>query len=178
MKKNDIRKMLIGVAIVAMLGFGSHAFAGWGMGYGNQGMGYGQHNMMGYGGGGPGYGAGGGMHGGGYGFGGYQSDLSEDAVKQLETQRRIFFKETGELRAGVYQKGLELRSELAKKEPDAEKAYELQNEISDLRAQLGRKRIDQHIKMRKLNPDGFGGRGFNHGPMAGGFGSRGGGGCW
>jgi hypothetical protein len=172
MKRDYVKKMLVGVAIAAMLGFGTHAFAGWGMGYGQQGMGYGHHGM-GYGEGGPGYGTGRGMHG-----GGYPGTLSEDQVKKIDEQRRIFFEETKDLRHGMYQKGLELRSELAKREPDTKRAYDLQKEISDLRAQLGQKRIDQHIKMRKLNPDGFGGRGFGRGPMARGFGPRGGGSCW
>ncbi len=175
MKRDYVKKILVGVVIVAMLGFGTHAFAGWGMGYGHEGMGYGHHGT-GHGGGGPGLGRG--MHGGGYGYGGYPGTLSEDEVKKIDERRRTFFEETKDLRQGMYQKGLELRSELAKKEPDTKKAYDLQKEISDLRAQLGQKRIDQHIKMRKLNPDGFGGRGFGRGPMASGFGSRGGGNCW
>lgn len=177
MKRDYGKKMLVGVAIVAMLGFGTHAFAEWGMGYGHEGMGYG-HQGMGHGVEDSGYGTGRGMHGGGYGYGGYPGTLSEDEVKKIDEQRHTFFEETKDLRDGLYQKGLELRSELAKKEPDTKKAYALQKEISDLRAQFGQKRIDQHIKMRKLNPDGFGGRGFGRGPMARGFGPRGGGSCW
>jgi hypothetical protein len=50
----------------------------------------------------------------------------------------------------VYAKRLELRGELAKKDPDAKKAAELQGEISKLQAEFDQKRIDHLIKVRKI----------------------------
>jgi len=62
----------------------------------------------------------------------------------------------------IFQKRLELRSELAKQTPDVQKAVKLQKELSELKAQFDQKRIDHRIKMKKINPNvgrGFGGRG-------------------
>jgi hypothetical protein len=81
----------------------------------------------------------------------------------LDKQRRAFFEETRNLREDLYQKELELRSELAKEDPDAQKATSLQAEISELSAQLDQKRIDHRIKMKKENPEFFAGRGYGKG---------------
>ena len=145
---------------------------GFGPGYG-RGMGmYGQYGP------GPGYGRGMGMYGAmpgrgfgrGYcpGFGG--SNLSEEEIQNLDKQRDAFLKETETLRNGIYQKRLELRSELAKENPDIQKAKQLQSEISELRAQLDQKRLDNMISLKKIDPNigrgfmGGGPRGFRGGP--------------
>ena len=78
----------------------------------------------------------------------------------MDKQRQAFFEETRDLRENLYQKELELRSELAKEDPDAQKAAGLQAEISELTAQLDQKRIDHRIKMKKENPEFFAGRGY------------------
>jgi len=162
-------------------------------GYGPQmmGPGYGPGpGMMAYG---PGYGRGPGMmaYGPGYGRGpesgrgpgmmaygpgmaggfrgyGYAGDLSAEDLKKLDEQRKAFFEGTENLRNDIYEKRLELRSELAKQNPDASKAGKLQKEISELKTQLGQKRIDHLIEMKKINPNV--GRGF----AAGGFRGT----CW
>ena len=166
-------KIFIVLAIVAVLGIAVTSFAGWGRGH----WGYGQHM-------GPGYG----MHRGwddsprGYGSQGYQSDLSEEDIARLDKERRTFFEATSEFREELYQKELELRSELAKPEPDAKKAAGLQKDISNLEGQLDQKRLDQQIKMRKDFPrlgysgQGYGPRGMGRG-MYGGGGYGKGGGC-
>lgn len=170
MNFNKTGKIFMVLAIVAVLGIAVTSFAGWGKGH----WGYGQHM-------GPGYG----MHRGwadgsrGYGSQGYQSDLSEEDIARLDKERRVFFESTSELREGLYQKELELRSELAKPEPDAKKAAGLQKEISNLEGQLDQKRLDQQIKMRKDFPRsgnrGYGGMGMGRGMYGGGYGR--GGGC-
>ena len=71
----------------------------------------------------------------------------------VERERAAFFEDTRPLRREIYQKQLELRSELAKSEPDAGRAAALQQEISDRRAQLERKRLEHFFKMKKLDPD-------------------------
>ena len=62
----------------------------------------------------------------GCGFG-YWGDLGEEDIQKLEKERTDFFEATKNLRANIYQKRLELRSELAKENPDAKKAAELQS---------------------------------------------------
>ncbi len=171
MKRDYWKKSLAGIAVVVALGVGTVAFAGWGAGYGHHGMGYGHHQL------GHGYGPGRGMHGGGSGMGGMPGALSDEEAKKLDEERRAFFKETQALRRGIYQKGLALRSELAKTNPDTKSAHDLQKEISDLKAQLGQKRVDHHLRVQKISPDGFPGRGFGRGTNGRGYGARGGGGC-
>ena len=131
---------------------------------------------------GRGYGHGGqmhqgkGRHHGGYGHHGWEAynDLSQEDIQKLEEERNAFFEETKDLRREVYQKRLELASEMAKKSPDAAKAAAIQKAISDTKAQLAQKRLDHLFRVRKINPDlgmGFGGgrRGFDmmHGGMMG-----------
>ena len=89
--------------------------------------------------------------------------MSEDQITRLDKERQAFFEETRNLRENLYQKELELRSELAKEDPDAQKAAGLQAEISELTAQLDQKRIDHRIKMQKENPEFFAGRGYGRG---------------
>lgn len=88
----NLGKILIALTVVAVLGFGANAFAGWGMGYGHgwghgRGMaydrGWSDESGMGYG---PGMGYGRGM---GRDFGrfGYASDLSEEDLKKLDEEK-------------------------------------------------------------------------------------------
>ncbi len=158
MRKN-IKNVLITVAAVAIVGFGVNAFADWGMGYGHMGQG---HR-------GPGW-----HHGGGYGPG-YQGNLSEADIETMQKERQAFLGATDGLRRELYQKELALRSELAKENPDTQKAIDLQKEISKLNSELDQKHLEHMIAMRKINPNA--GRGFsNKGPM--GRGSGYGGNCW
>ena len=169
-------KVFLVLAIVAVLAIAATSFAGWGRGggWGGGHMGYGYH-----------MGPGSGMHRGWGGGPGYQSDLSEEDIAKLDKERRSFFESTSELRENLYQKELELRSELAKPEPDAKKAAGIQKEISNLESKLDQKRLDHRIKMRKDFPrsafrgDGYGprGRGMGRG-MYGGGGGYGPGSCW
>lgn len=168
-------KIFMVLAIVAVLAFAATSFAGWGRGH----WGYGYHM-------GPAYG----MHQGwgqgpmGYGNQGYQGYLSDDEIARLDKERQAFFDATSDLREQLYQKELELRSELAKAEPDAKKAAGLQKEISNLESELDQKRLDQRIKMRQDFPR-FGDRGYGYGPRGRGMGrgmygggAYGPGSCW
>ena len=187
-------KVFMVLTIVGVFAIATTAFAGWGRGHG----GYGSHM-------GPGYG----MHRGwaegprGYGGQGYRGDLSDEDIAKLDKERQAFFEATSDLREQRYQKELELRSELAKPEPDAKKAAGIQKDISNLESQLDQKRLDHRIKMRKDFPrtgyrsDGYGprgkgmgrgmyGAGDGYGPrgrgmgrgMYGGGGGYGPGNCW
>ena len=147
MRHTDFIKIIRILAIVAFLGFTASASADWGMGYGHH---YGWGNHMS------------GWHHGGYeepGFG-YWGNLSEEDNQKLEKERFEFFKATQELRSKMYQKNLELRSELAKENPDNKIAAGLQKEISKFKAEFDQKRLNHFLKMRKISPDigkGFGG---------------------
>ena len=165
MKKARTSKTLLILAVVAVIGIGSYAYADWGMGYGRH-MGYGWgsgygHGMMGpdaYG----GYGMGPGMmrySGERY---GNRGNLSDEDAKKVEKEQTTFFKATEQLRQDIYAKGLELRSELAKENPNPEKAANLQKETSELEGQLDQKRVDHLITLRKITPNvgrNFAGRG-------------------
>lgn len=184
MKMNNFGKAVTVLAIIGVVGFAATSFAGWGRGWGR-------------GGGGNCWGQGSGWTQRGYGPSGYQYNPSDDQITRLENERQAFFEETRDLRENLYQKELELGSELAKTDPDAQKAAGLQTEISDLRAQLDQKRLDHRIKMGKENPEFFAGRGYGRGGrgmgrgfygrgmgrgfyghgMGRGFGGQGGG-CW
>ncbi len=117
---------------------------------------------------------------GGYGASGWGAfnKLSEEDSKKLEEERKAFFEDTKDLRREVYQKRLELASEMARQNPDVAKAATIQKEISDTKAQLAQKRLDHIFRVRKINPDlgmGFmGGGHMNHGMMHSGMMGRGG----
>jgi Spy/CpxP family protein refolding chaperone len=162
MKKNITSKIIIVLTVLAVVGFGAHAFAERGMGYGHQNWGH--H--------GPGW-SHGGQGGSGHGY--MMGDLNEDEIEKLEKERNAFFEATEDLRQDLYAKELELRSELAKRNPDPKKAAKLQNDLSKLQARLDQKHIDHMIKMRKINPK-AGRRFMNRGGM--GYGSSSGGYCW
>jgi len=138
-----IKSVLI-LSTIVFLGFTVPASADGGMGYGHQGW-------MHQGWASPGFDA--------------WSNLSEEEFKKLYEERNVFFEETKKLRQRLYAKELDLRSILARENPDAQKAARLQKEISELEAQLDQKRLGHLIKMRKISP--YAGRGFmgHHGMM-------------
>lgn len=167
-------KVMMVLVIAAVLGIGVTSFAGWGRGPWGGGYHMGPYRM------GPGYGMM--LPDGRYDGTGYQGNLSDEEIAKLEKERLDFYKATEDLREALYQKELELRSELAKPEPDAQKATALQKEISSLESQLDQKRLEQSIKMRKDFPE-FGSRGYGYGSRGMGRGMYGGGGygpgfCW
>jgi zinc resistance-associated protein len=158
-------KILVVLTIVTIMGFGVYAFADSGMGYGRH---HGEQDHHG-----PGW------QGGEYGCPGYgymMGNLSDEDIQKMDEQREAFFKSTQDLRQNIYQKQLALESEFAKKNPDAKIAANLQKEISDLRAQLDQKQIENMIEMKKINPGlgagfmGPGMMGHGNGHMMGGYG--------
>ena len=164
----NLTKIIAVVAIAGTVGFAATSFAGrgWGGGgyCGGQGAGWGQRGSA---------------------APGYQGNLSDQDIDKLNKERQTFFADTRETREKLYQKELELRSEMAKQDPDVNKAVSLQKEVSELEGQLDQKRVEQRIKMQKENPDFFAGRGYGRGY---GYGPRGmgmgrgfsgqGGSCW
>lgn len=153
--KRNIKSIMI-LAVLAVFGISTIAFADWGRGYGH---------MMGPGMMGPGWQQG----------GDYSGNLSADEVAKLDQQRAEFFKATESTRQQLYEKKLALQRELAKDNPDTSKASKRQSEISKLQGDLDQKRLDFDIQDRKSSPNyNRGHRGY--GPMMG-YGPRGGGYC-
>lgn len=151
------KKILVSITIVAIVGIAGFAFAHGG--FGNRGhhmgnMGYGGHMGMGTG-----------YHM-GYGDYGRDSGLTDEQLQSLDKSGNDFFNATHELRDDVYQKRLELRSELAKENPDIDKAKNIQKELSKIEAKFDQKRLDHELELRKIAPEskrGFFGRGFGRG---------------
>ena len=79
-------------------------------------------------------------------------NLSEEETKKIEAANEAFFKETEELRQSIYDKGLELRREMIKDNPDPKKTADLQREISNLDSQLDQKRLERRLEMQKIHP--------------------------
>ncbi|MGD8337700.1 MAG: periplasmic heavy metal sensor [Desulfobacterales bacterium] len=161
-----LKKGFIMVAVIATVGFVASAFAGWGAGgFGHRRGGW---HHMGWGGSGDGY--------------GYNQNLTNEQQKALDQERQAFLNASDSIRQDLSAKNLELRSELAKDNPDAQKAAALQKEISKLESDLDQKQLDFMLDARKVAPDA--GRGHMMGGMMGygpGYGSgaaRRGGYCW
>jgi Spy/CpxP family protein refolding chaperone len=102
--------------------------------------------------------------------------LTEEQRDQLDKLHQKFYDETAQLRNEIRSKRGELNRLLNSTSPDVEKATTLQNEISDLMAQMAQKRIDLKLEVRKIAPEvQFGrryGRGYRshkrgHGPGMG-----------
>jgi len=165
--KTNSGKLLMVLTLVTVLSFGAYAFADWGSGYGPRGWGHmGRGGHMGWG--GPGY--------------GYGSDVSEDEYKKIDEEQRAFFKATENLRQDIYEKELALEQELAKENPDVQKAKKLNKELAELETQFEQKQLEHQLNMRKINPRigrGYMGRGgmmgYGRGGMMMGYGP---GNCW
>ena len=130
MDKKYRKLKIILIAAIAILFSGIYVSADGGRGYGHhherhQGQGW---HQRGYG--GPGCAA--------------LDNLSEAETENLDAERTAFFESTKGLRRKIYQKRLELASELAKENPDAAVAATLQKDVSDFKAQMAQKRLE-HI---------------------------------
>jgi Spy/CpxP family protein refolding chaperone len=169
MKLNTIGKLALVLALAGLVVYAADAAAGrWRSGW--DGACYGPGSGRGPGGDvGPGYG--------------------DEEIQGLYEDRRAFMEETRELREKLYQKNLELQNELVKEAPDAGRAAAIQQEISALRGDLDRKRIEQRLEMRKKYPQLGAGGGYGRGYAYGGpgkgrgygrgfYGGGGPGSCW
>ena len=145
--KRNLRSIIVAVAIVSIVGIGTVAFADWGMGPGMRGRWHGNESYDDYGAKGSDYG----------------NRLSDAQIEKLEQERRAFIEATDNLRNDIYVKELELRSEMAKNTPNAQKVLGLQKELSNLRSEFAQKKIAHMLNMKEINPDmgrGFYGRGY------------------
>lgn len=161
MRAKHLGLILLVLAVVGVMGFSALSFAG-GWGGGMRGGGPGSCPR---GAGGP----------------GVAGDLTDEEIAAMQKERQAFAEQTRELRDKIYQKNLELRSELAKQSPDSRKAAEIQKELSAMEGEMDQKRLDNQLKLKKENPKlygrGFGmgmGPGSGRGPGAGAGPGRGG----
>lgn len=130
MQKRIFTGVTISILVLAMIGFGVNAFAWRGQGYHRgQGMMQNYQNMQ-----------------------NYPTNLTEEQIKAIESERQSFYTQTQDIRQQMYEKRLELMSVMSKKEPDVEKAKSLQKELSTLQSQFDEKRIDHMIQMKKICP--------------------------
>lgn len=153
MKTETLRTVLVSLVAVSVIAVGATAFAGKGMG--NQG------DERGYG------GCGNQNRRGGCAYGQMSANLTPEQREQMETERQAFFDATKIERQDLYAKRLELRAEMAKRQPDMNKASALQKAVSDLQASLDQKHLGHIMAMRKINPDAgrgwmMDGRGMGH----------------
>ena len=150
-------KIIAGLTVVAILGFTGFAFAHRGNDYGSSHMGDGHHMGMENG-----YHMGYGSHM-VQGNNGRYSGLADEQIKNLENAREGFFNATNDLRDNIYQKQLELRSELAKQDPAINQVRNIQKELSGLEAKFDQKQLEHELETNKIVPGsnrGFAGRGF------------------
>jgi Spy/CpxP family protein refolding chaperone len=144
--------ILVVLMMIGFIGYSTTSYAGWGRGD-SFGGGSGTWNCPR----------------GGYGDQGFGGNLTDEEIATAQKERNAFLESTRELREKHYQKELELRAELAKQNPDAKKAAELQKEVSALETDMDQKKLEHRLKMKKDYPQIYG-KGFG-----GGFGPRGGG---
>ena len=173
MKKGFFTAVIV-LAATAMFSAYALADGGWGRGYHHRGDGYRMGDPENC----PGYGkAGGGRYGkGARGWGA----LSEEDAAKVADQRKAFFEDTQDLRQSIHQKRLEMRAEMAKKDPDAAKLTDLQKEVSGLQAEFDQKRLNHRLEIKRLLPEDYrAGAGMGHGRGYGhGRGPGAGGECW
>ncbi len=86
-----------------------------------------------------------------YKYPGYESNLSNETVKKLNTEQEAFIKTTENLRQTIYEKELYIKVELAKREPDNNTALSFQKELSVARGEFEQLMIQHLIRMKKIN---------------------------
>jgi Spy/CpxP family protein refolding chaperone len=135
------KKILTGIIVAAMIGVAGYALAHDDYGYRGNMMGYGYHMGMGYG---PYM---------GYGDYGRYSGMTDEQAEKFGQARAEFLQATDVLRNDIYQKRLELRSQLAKQDPDTAKLKGIQKDMSQLEAELDQKRLAYELELNKIAPE-------------------------
>jgi hypothetical protein len=97
------------------------------------------------------------------GMGAAGAKLTDDQIKQMETEQTAFQTATQGIRQQLNGKRQALQAELAKQTPDTATCAALQKDISDLQAQFDQKRLTHILEMKKIDPNFTEGRGMGHG---------------
>lgn len=90
-------------------------------------------------------------------------NLSESQKAELDRLEQKFSNDTAKLRDEIWTKSEELNTLLNAADPDVKKVRALQKEITDLRAEMDRQRIDFELKARKITPNSGYARGYSRG---------------
>ncbi len=89
---------------------------------------------------------------GGSGCGGHDTTLSESQIEDIQLKKKAFYNATRDLRQSIFEKQSALDSQLAKQEPDAGLAGDLQNELNDLKGKFNQQYLQYVIAMKKIVP--------------------------
>jgi Spy/CpxP family protein refolding chaperone len=81
----------------------------------------------------------------------------------MDRLEQKFSNDTAKLRDEIWTKSEELNTLLNAADPDVKKVRALQKEITDLRAEMDRQRIDFELKARKITPNSGYARGYSRG---------------
>jgi hypothetical protein len=92
-----------------------------------------------------------GMQGGSNKYPGYNIDLSDETIRELNHEQEAFIKATEDVRQSIYEKELYLKAELAKEDPDTVIALSFQKDISEAKGKFEQKMIEHLIRMKKIN---------------------------
>ena len=92
-----------------------------------------------------------GMQGGSNKYPGYNMDLSDETIRELNHEQEAFIKATENVRQSIYEKELYLKAELAKEDPDTGIALSFQKDISEAKGKFEQKMIEHLIRMKKIN---------------------------
>jgi Spy/CpxP family protein refolding chaperone len=90
-------------------------------------------------------------------------NLTESQNAELDRLEQKFSNDTAKLRDEIWAKSEELDTLLSAADPDVKKVRALQKEISGLRAEMDRQRIDFELKVRKISPNSGYARGYSRG---------------
>ena len=94
---------------------------------------------------------------------GAYGNLTESQNAELDRLGQKFSNDTAKLRDEIWTKSEELNTLLNAADPDVKKVRALQKEITDLRAEMDRQRIDFELKARKITPNSGYARGYSRG---------------
>ena len=90
-------------------------------------------------------------------------NLTESQNAELGRLEQKFSNDTAKLRDEIWAKSEELNTLLNEADPDGKKVKALQKEITALRAEMDRQRIDFELKARKIAPNSGYSRGYSRG---------------
>lgn len=80
-------------------------------------------------------------------------DLTEKEFEQFKAEKEAFHNAVKDLQREKMQQHLELRSEMAKKNPDQKKAFAIQKNLSELNAKIDQKRLEHRFRLKNIHPD-------------------------
>ncbi len=78
--------------------------------------------------------------------------LPKETLEEVKKAKAVFQTATQDLRMEMKSKRFALKSELAKKEPNADTALGLQSEISKLKTKFDRQKLEHFLKLKKIWP--------------------------